>query len=465
MKKTALFALLGVLLFSCTGCGGGGGSVSMARTSAVTIEFRGHQPATALKSIPAEVVLVSITVSAPDMRTLEATVPLAAETLSTTLQVPNGLNRHFVVEAFNAAAVALYRGETYASLDGSPATLAIALLPTGNTTPPDFKGLGEVRPLSTSSLLLTWGPGSDNATPTVNLQYLVYMATESGAEDMTTPTFTVPGGMTQPDGLLALVVNGLQPGTTYYFRVRAMDEQGNIDPNTAEKYGTTLLEVSADATPPAFGGIVSAVANSENVIQISWQPAADLVTPSADITYRVYKATQSGGQDFSMPALTTLPGETAALVPNLTSGVTYYFVVRAVDAAGNSDTNTAERSATTFYTELQPLFGTPVINVATYSTLPFGVRNNGTEYAYNVEAWLIYGSGNAYSYCEPYTVWGIGPGAQVSFTTGFYYQDYLLVVDPYNRIRESNETNNRACLGAYCTNPPQLPSTCIPNVP
>jgi len=478
MTKAAFIILIGIVLFSCVGCGGSGNSSVLSGMTPVTIEISGSQAVardgrtSAAKGIPSDVVLVRITVSAPDMMTIETGVQLSGDPVSAIIQVPNGLNRHFVVEALNSGDVVFYRGESFADLDGSPATLAIPMIATGKNTPPDFSGLEAVKPLSAASLLLTWTAGSDIVTPSDRIQYLVYMATAPGTEDMTAPSYTVPGGAMPVSGMLSFVVNALKPGTTYYFRVRAMDEQGNVDSNIIEKSGTTLPVVTPDPTPtptptptpqdtvaPSFAGIVSAVASSESVIRISWNPAADQVTPAPEIRYKVYMASQSGGEDFSNAVLTTPSGETNVLVENLTAGATYYFVVRAMDKAGNSDTNTVERSATTKFVDLMPLTGyTPVMN----GMLSFGVQNNGTTYAYDVETWVLYGSRNSNTFCEPFTVSKIAPYQTVGFTVyGIYYPDYLVIVDPQGRILETDKNNNKACSGVYCTNPPPLPASCI----
>jgi hypothetical protein len=76
-----------------------------------------------------------------------------------------------------------------------------------------------------------------------------------------------------------------------------------------------------------------------------WPAAKDNVTPSSRIAYDVYLATTSGAEDFSHATYTTRRGVTKFVTPPLPSnGIdTYYFVVRARDAAGNRDRNRRER--------------------------------------------------------------------------------------------------------------------------
>ena len=166
------------------------------------------------------------------------------------------------------------------------------------------------------------------------------MSTTSGGQDFQAqPDFTTTAGAT------SYRVSGLLASTTYYFVVRAKDEAGNVDTNTAEVSATT--QTPADTTPPTFGGATGATAVSSSEIDLSWTAATDDVTPSSGIVYLIYFSTTSGGQDFQTPNYTTAAGATTYAVTGLSSSTTYYFVVRAKDEAGNVDTNTAEVSATT----------------------------------------------------------------------------------------------------------------------
>ena len=102
------------------------------------------------------------------------------------------------------------------------------------------------------------------------------------------------------------------------------------------------LALPPDTTPPTFAGLK--YANNTiwtGTINLTWDPASDLSTP---ITYNIYIATTSGGQNFSKANYTTQ--NTQYKVSGLTNNVKYYFVVRAKDYLGNEDTNTVEKSAT-----------------------------------------------------------------------------------------------------------------------
>jgi hypothetical protein len=110
---------------------------------------------------------------------------------------------------------------------------------------------------------------------------------------------------------------------------------------------------SRDNIPPKFAGIESATTcipgpiggDRTTVYHLSWSPATDNRggTPSRWIVYDIYQATMPGGEDFSTPTFTTAPGRTYFDTDPLPIAQAFYFVVRARDRAGNSDSNTVER--------------------------------------------------------------------------------------------------------------------------
>ena len=105
------------------------------------------------------------------------------------------------------------------------------------------------------------------------------------------------------------------------------------------------------ATAQSLGGLKSATTCIPGPIgggkttsyHLTWDPATDDVSPASKIVYDVYQATTSGGEDFSAPTYTTAAGATSFDTPPLPTDRTFYFVVRARDRAGNSDSNKVER--------------------------------------------------------------------------------------------------------------------------
>jgi hypothetical protein len=75
---------------------------------------------------------------------------------------------------------------------------------------------------------------------------------------------------------------------------------------------------------------------------LGWEAAKER-NRRARIVYEIYQAKMPGGEDYSTPTYTTAPGALSFDTPQLPSEGAFYFVVRARDAAGNEDSNTAER--------------------------------------------------------------------------------------------------------------------------
>ena len=217
---------------------------------------------------------------------------------------------------------------------------------TTDTMPPAFAGAQAATATSAGAITLSWTAATDNVTPAASITYLVYEATASGGESYATPTYTTLAGAT------SYAVTGLAPGTTYYFVVRARDQAGNVDTNTVQVSATT----AADTTPPMFAGLSSATATGANAISLAWTAATDDVTPSSQLVYLVYQSKTPGGENFAAPTYTTAAGATSFAASGLASSTTYYYVVRARDAAGNIDTNTVEKSATTAADTTAPMF-------------------------------------------------------------------------------------------------------------
>ena len=124
-------------------------------------------------------------------------------------------------------------------------------------------------------------------------------------------------------------VVGLTNGTTYYFVVKA---------NIADIDSADSNEVSATPAvplPPKAPTGLLAVAGS-NLVTLSWNAVAGTTV------YKVYQAETPGGPYTQLSAGETRTSYTAT---GLTNGKTYYFVVKAGNAGGDSE-NSNEVSAT-----------------------------------------------------------------------------------------------------------------------
>ncbi len=166
----------------------------------------------------------------------------------------------------------------------------------------------------TAQATLTW-PAVTGAT-----SYNVYRGTTAGGE-AATPLAT---GVTST----SFTNTGLAAGTTYYYKVSAVNAGGE---------GLKSSEVSAttQAVPMAPTSPAIVVGNSQLVV--SWTAS------SAATSYNVYRGTTAGGEA-TTPLATGITG-TSFTDTGLANGTTYYYKVTAVNAAGES-AKSAEVSAT-----------------------------------------------------------------------------------------------------------------------
>lgn len=212
---------------------------------------------------------------------------------------------------------------------------------------PTFDGVKAVAPVSTASLLAVWDPASDATTIPEEIVYNVYVASSSGQFNFATPHQVSPPGAT------SLELTTLAPGNDYYVVVRAVNKAGTEDDNSKELSAKT----QADTAAPTFGGVKDAKPAGGGAVELSWDAASDDLTPAAAIVYQAYWASASGGQSFVFPAGSSAPGATSMVVSGLPApDSTFFFVVRARDAAGNVDDNDKEVSGKTGLDTSPPLF-------------------------------------------------------------------------------------------------------------
>ena len=127
---------------------------------------------------------------------------------------------------------------------------------------------------------------------------------------------------------------GLEPSTTYYYRVYAYNAAGNSATSNVASATT-----GADTTPPAPPTNLAATAMDSRV-DLTWSANAE-----PDLAgYTVYRATFSGGP---YSALTdSLLSDPSYTDSSVTNGTTYYYVVTASDDSGNESATSNEASAT-----------------------------------------------------------------------------------------------------------------------
>jgi hypothetical protein len=133
-------------------------------------------------------------------------------------------------------------------------------------------------------------------------------------------------------------------------RIRESNESNNCRaaPGVVQVRGAS----GVDNAPPVFAGLKAATTcipgpvggkTSASSYRLTWDAATDNVTPASGIVYDVYQASKPGDENFSRPTYVTPAGATSFTTPLLFADATYYFVVRALDEAGNHDSNRVER--------------------------------------------------------------------------------------------------------------------------
>lgn len=100
-----------------------------------------------------------------------------------------------------------------------------------------------------------------------------------------------------------------------------------------------------DQEPPTFAGLQLVAPRGPAALELAWVAASDRHTPSELLHYTVYTSTPAG--ELGPEALQQpLSGATAMLLSGLPPRERVCLVVRATDAAGNQDTNSAVRCGT-----------------------------------------------------------------------------------------------------------------------
>ena len=252
------------------------------------------------------------------------------------------------------------------NVSGSPAS------PTPPTPPtPSVPGVPASLHATASSaeIVLNWSAGAGATS------YAVKRGTASGGP------YTQIGTATST----SYTDTGLTNGTAYYYVVVAVNSAGQSAPS-GEATATPDATVTA---PPVPAGLLASAGNAQ--VGLTWT-----VSTGAS-SYHIKRATASGGP------FTVIGTPTAAsyIDTGLANGTTYYYVVSALDSAGESSNSTQVSATPT---------GTSTSNPPAVCLTPFSEDTNATT--------VTVGSGTAASCTEIALANALAKGGVIRFSCG-----------------------------------------------
>ncbi|MFC1946645.1 fibronectin type III domain-containing protein, partial [Chloroflexota bacterium] len=160
--------------------------------------------------------------------------------------------------------------------------------------------------------------------------YDVYRSTDSGGSPA--PYAKINGTLVATSNYTDNTVTEL---VTYYYVVKAVDNGANESANSNED------NAIADKAPAAPTNL--AATPGEKQITLNWDDNSE-----TDLAgYNVYRSTDTGGSPIPYTKINaTLVGTNNYNDTGLTGGITYYYVVKAVDNGANESTDSNEDNAT-----------------------------------------------------------------------------------------------------------------------
>lgn len=198
---------------------------------------------------------------------------------------------------------------------------------------------------SYDSLLLTWAPADDGqgGTTTSQMRYKIYRSTSASVSTAGSPIATLTASTSYTD-------TNLSPGTTYYYRVVALDIGNNVSIPSNENSATTLI----DTTNPALVPNLTASGITQSQLVLSWEAGSDNVSLVGQLIYRVFRCSGSTTCDpYASPHIfESAPGQVSWTNMGLVANTVYVYGVRVKDVAGNFSTNSDRLVTNTAYNSL-----------------------------------------------------------------------------------------------------------------
>jgi hypothetical protein len=231
---------------------------------------------------------------------------------------------------------------------------------------------------SSSVIGLSWSAVAPPTNCTIS-SYNVYRSTTSGFTPSSSTLVGSPTGTTFSS-------TGLAASTAYYYVVEAVDAKGASGPSSQATATTEGSGGSCSAAPAAPAGL-TATATSSSAINLGWTA----VTPPTNCTitaYNIFASTTDGFTPGSGNLIATVSSGTTYSDTGLSASTTYYFVVEAVDAFGNSVAS-SQQSATT----QAAASGSEIVAIAAGG--PAQSNSSGGDYSFVADEYFNGGGDNA----------------------------------------------------------------------
>ena len=182
---------------------------------------------TSAAQTPANVSTLTLDIEGPGLSAIRRDANIS-NTIEETFSLAKGIARRITAEAFDSSDNLLYQSTYYTDTLSNQQRIKLTMRAVGDTTAPVFSGADRANKVSGDSASLHWRVATDTVTASSDIQYLIYIASASGAQDYSWPTLVTEPGEIQP------TLAGLSAGKNYYVVVKAMDQSGNIDSNAVE---------------------------------------------------------------------------------------------------------------------------------------------------------------------------------------------------------------------------------------
>jgi photosystem II stability/assembly factor-like uncharacterized protein len=156
--------------------------------------------------------------------------------------------------------------------------------------------------------------------------------------------YTTDGSLPSCNAIAACTVGNAYSGSIVVSSSQALNA---IACKTGYMASTVTSSAYTIDKPPLTPGSFAATTVDSSQVNLGWSASTDDITAQSSIVYEICQSDVSGLCLNFTPVYTTTGGVTSYGVTGLLPATTYYFVIRAVDQAGNTSALSSEISITT----------------------------------------------------------------------------------------------------------------------